>query len=100
MAMTDQQNVPHPSLEGITQDDIRNFVLEKVINHFCPACSTNNWALLGDQEHVLALMALRHNGAFSIPPPSMPVAAMACNNCGYIRSHALGAIALWKAAKK
>lgn len=99
MAMADEENIPHPSVEGITQDDIKEFILAKVTNHFCPACSSNAWSLLGDDEHVLALMALRSNGAFSMPPPSMPVAAMACTNCGYVRSHALGAIAKWKTAK-
>ena len=46
------------------------------------------------------LIALSKSGAFSIPPPNIPTMGVACNNCGYIRQHALGIIVQWKAAKK
>lgn len=98
--MSESEKSASPPFESITEDDIKNFIVEKVKNHFCPTCSANTWMLLGDKEHYLALMALRRNGSFPLPPPSIPVAAMACTVCGYVRSHALGTIIAWKDAKE
>ncbi|WP_208280134.1 hypothetical protein [Massilia oculi] len=89
---------PNP-MNGITGEDIRDFVVEKVTIHTCPACAQNNWSVIGDEDHTISLMALHKTSGFAIPPPSIPVAAIACNNCGYIRCHALGLIATWKAQK-
>lgn len=97
--MSEEEKKKGPEFEKLTDDEIKEFIMEKVKNHSCPACSSNHWMLLGDTDHYLAMMALRRNGTFSLPPPSIPVASMACTVCGYVRNHAMGTILEWKAKK-
>lgn len=84
----------------ITEDDCKAFLMEKVKNHYCPCCSTNAWSILSSPNNNFGLLALSKDGGFSIPPPHLPILGLACNSCGYIRQHALGLVAQWKAAKK
>lgn len=85
---------------SVSEDDFRDFLMEKVKNHACPCCLTNNWAILSAPNMNFGILAIPKNGGFSMPPPTIPVMGIACNACGYIRQHALGKIAQWKAAKK
>jgi hypothetical protein len=87
------------AIQDFTFEDIQAFFAEKVKVHTCPTCLTNKWQIVGGKDHLMSLMALEKGGGFAIPPPSVPIAAIACNNCGYIRSHALGVLAQWKDEK-
>ena len=60
---------------------------EKSANVNCLSCAQNNWAILEDA-------ALIPQWINQLPAPGIPVAVMICNNCGFTRSHALGAIGL------
>ncbi|WP_133250785.1 hypothetical protein [Janthinobacterium sp. 78] len=84
----------------VTEDDFKLFLQERVKSHACPSCGTNGWGILSAPNMNFGLIALSKSGAFSIPPPNIPTMGVACNNCGYIRQHALGIIVQWKAAKK
>ena len=88
------------NFSDITDDDFKLFLKERVKNHACPTCSTNNWGILAAPNLNFGLIGIAKSGAFSLPPPNIPIMAVACNNCGYMRQHALGIIAQWKAAKK
>jgi hypothetical protein len=98
--MTDTTSRKLTELAGLTFEDIQKFLQERVKNHACPACAHNDWRLVGDTEHFTSYIGIPRSGDFPLPPPSIPVAAIACSNCGYIRSHALTLIALWKEAQK
>lgn len=87
-------------LAKVTEDDFKQFLVEKVKNHICPCCQTNSWSILSSPDMNLSILALSKDGAFSIPPPSIPIMGVGCNTCGYIRQHAKGMIAQWKAKKK
>ena len=53
----------------------------------CVSCGSNNWALLPQA-------ALIPQWINVLPAPGIPVSAAICNNCGFIRLHALGVLGL------
>lgn len=61
----------------------------------CPRCRNSNFEFLG--ETFLGLQD--QPGTLVIGGPSIPVALVACTNCGFISQHALGALGLLKGAK-
>ncbi|GAA4321930.1 hypothetical protein GCM10023144_01520 [Pigmentiphaga soli] len=96
------ENVSPPTLEeiaGITQDEIVQFLTERVKNHPCPACGTNKWEVAMAPDYVFGLIGLNKNNSFSMPPPLAPLISVVCSHCGYIRSHAANALAIWKRNK-
>ena len=96
----EQQSPSELDLKNLTQDDFKQFLNEKLKNHACPCCLANKWSLLTAPNMTFGLIAVQKDGGFSLPPPNIPVMGVACNNCGYIRQHAMGLVAQWKAAKK
>lgn len=60
---------------------------QKGVGATCPSCSKNDWALL---DHAMLVPEWINN----LPAPGIPAAVMVCNNCGHIRSYALGALGL------
>lgn len=94
------EDVIHSTLlASITEEDFKAFLSEKVKVHACPCCQTNAWGILGSNEFGLGIIAFQKNAGFTVPPPHVPVFGVSCNTCGYIRLHATGMIAQWKAAK-
>jgi len=69
---------------------------EKGVTVKCELCGQNNWAV-ADQAVTLNISKLE--GPFQIPPPSIPSAALVCNNCGNIRLFALGVLGLLEQKK-
>jgi hypothetical protein len=55
----------------------------------CEVCGKNNWSVV-DQAVGLTLTDL--SPGFRIPSPQIPCAGMVCNNCGNIRTLALGVL--------
>lgn len=86
-------------IASITVTDFKAFLAEKVKVHNCPCCLANEWAIMHGEDYTLGIMALQKNGAFSVPPPNIPVTGAACNSCGYIRMHALAVVAEWKSKR-
>ena len=84
---------------NITEDDIKAFLQEKVKNHMCPCCNSTAWSIISSPGMNFGLVAFATSGAFNIPPPYIPIVGVACSTCGYVRQHALGQLALWKAEK-
>lgn len=60
---------------------------EKNINANCSSCGKNNWAVMEEASIISQWTNM-------IPAPGIPAAVMICNNCGFIRSHALGALGM------
>lgn len=89
--MTENKKTKEPS--EVTNDDIAKFLETKAKVHQCPVCLSGSWAIVNDPNHNLGLMALPKDGSFRMPPASIPVAAVACETCGYLRLHAMGLIA-------
>jgi hypothetical protein len=99
--MADENNVNSlETISAISFEDIAEFIKERVRNHLCPCCSTNDWTVVGDADHLLGIVGAPKTGGFEIPPPIIPVVGLECKNCGYVRVHTLARIALWKQEKK
>lgn len=92
-------NIDVTALAAVTNEDFKQFLMEVVKNHVCTSCSTSSWALVGKETEMLAILSLGGKGEFSLPPSFIPVMAVACNNCGFIRHHGKVTVANWKAAK-
>lgn len=60
----------------------------KQVNPICSSCGKNNWTLV---ERVVTV-TIQEGEGYSVPPPFVPSLGMLCNNCGYIRLHALKAL--------
>ena len=63
----------------------------------CELCGRNNW---GVSEQAVALNLTDFSGALRIPTPNVPCAALICNNCGNVRTFALGALNLMPTLQK
>ena len=61
----------------------------------CPRCGNANFEFVG--ESIVNLQT--QQGILTIGGPGVPVALVACNNCGYLSHHALGVLGLLKEAK-
>jgi hypothetical protein len=95
--MSDELRMPTVlELASITVEDVNKFLFEKIKDASCPACAERSWSVIHDQTQLLSLIGMPTNGGFSIPPPSIPVIATVCVNCGYARMHVLGVIFQWK----
>ena len=64
---------------------------ERGVRPQCEVCGQNNWAAL---EQAIGLPITDLSGSVVIPTPQIPVAALICNNCGNVRTLALGALGL------
>lgn len=51
----------------------------------CSSCGKNSWGIV---PKVVAITISEDHG-FTVPPPHIPVAAMICNHCGFVRIHSL-----------
>lgn len=63
----------------------------------CPRCGTREFSLIGGYFNHFVQPQL---GGVSIGGPSIPTAVVACNNCGWLSEHALGALGLLPAKEK
>jgi hypothetical protein len=95
-----KEGVTTLDMANVTEQDFKQFLSEKIKNHGCPCCLSNNWMILDVPNMVFGLVALPKLGGFNMPPPHVPMLSMSCVTCGYIRNHATGIVAQWKADKK
>lgn len=58
----------------------------------CPRCNHPNWSLI--DGYFNQTIQPNVEGSIVIGGPSVPSIALACNNCGFISQHALGALGL------
>lgn len=59
----------------------------KKASSLCVSCGSNNWALMPQAALVPQWINV-------LPAPGVPVSAAICNNCGFVRLHALGPLGL------
>jgi hypothetical protein len=70
---------------------IVDILKEKGVTLACPMCGNKNFILIDGYFN----NPLQSNfGDFHIGGPSIPSAALACSNCGFISQHALGMLGL------
>jgi len=60
---------------------------EKKASAACVSCASNNWTLVPQA-------ALVAQWSKVLPAPGIPVSVAICNNCGFVRMHALGPLGL------
>lgn len=71
--------------------EIAKKLQEKGVRTDCPMCGNKHWAVLDgyfNQTLQSNLKGVKFGG------PSIPSAAIICTNCGFISTHALGALDL------
>lgn len=79
------------SLSEAERQRIAEVLEEKGATAPCPRCGKRNFAVLeGYFLHSLNTLG----GTFNLGGPSIPVAVIACSNCGFLSEHALGALGL------
>lgn len=71
--------------------EIANKLKSKGLKMVCPMCGNNNFTVI-DGYINNALQGDLHN--FNLGGPSLPTCAIACERCGFISQHALGALGL------
>jgi len=74
----------------IDRDKIAKKLSEKGATRPCHRCGQNSFTVLEGFTNIH--IQDRFSAGLVIGGPSVPVAHIACNNCGAITSHALGAL--------
>ena len=74
----------------IERDEIARKLEEKKATQHCHRCSHNSFTVLEGFSNIQIQEDL--TAVLVIGGPSVPVALIACNNCGAITPHALGAL--------
>lgn len=82
----------------IDRDKIANILTEKGATNRCHRCNSNQFSVLEGYSNLILQDDI--GKGLVIGGPSVPVALVACNNCGAITSHALGAIGLLPEGKE
>ena len=59
----------------------------KKASSLCVSCGSNNWTLMPQAALVPQWINV-------LPAPGVPVSASICNNCGFVRLHALAPLGL------
>lgn len=77
---------------SIEHDKIGKILTERGAVHPCHRCGHTNFSVIDGYSHFSIQNVL--DGSVSLGGPSVPVAMVACNNCGAITPHALGALGL------
>ena len=76
----------------IDRDEIAKILTEKKATNRCHRCNSNQFNVLESYSYLVLQDDIGKD--LVIGGPSVPVALLACNNCGVITSHALGALGL------
>lgn len=64
---------------------------ERDVHHTCERCRRNDWQLV---DQIVPISVVDDVRQFTIPPASIPSAALICNHCGNIRLFSLGALGI------
>lgn len=76
----------------ITRENVAKLLDEREVNKPCHRCGNENFTLLEDFSNIIVTKKL--DGGLVLGGPTVPVAIVACNKCGAITFHALGALGL------
>ena len=57
----------------------------------CEICENNDWAIV---DQAISMQITDLSGGVRIPAPQIPCGALVCNNCGNVRTFALGVLGL------
>lgn len=99
--MSDDKNNTTPKLGPISVTVIEQFFNEKKAFNGCPCCSKQSWTLVEPPaDYVWNYGSNMTSGGFVMPSPSVPAVLLACNNCGFIRTHAATLIQEYIDSKK
>lgn len=99
--MSEQEEEVVPSLDPITADQIADFFADKSIPAECPSCGDNNWNTCAQiEDDVPVLIALSDTLGLRFGPRAIPLFALICNNCGFVRTYARQVIYSWLKAKE
>ncbi|MGP5546972.1 hypothetical protein [Psychrobacter alimentarius] len=75
---------------AINRDEVARKLSEKGATRPCQRCGKNSFTVLEGLTNIT--LQDDFSADLIIGGPSLPVAHIACNNCGAITSHALGAL--------
>jgi uncharacterized Zn finger protein len=75
-------------MDKLRTDQIINALKMKGVNKPCPRCSSTHFSVLAES----AIQIQNEMGTYVVGGPIVPVAVIACNNCGYLTQHALGSL--------
>jgi len=83
---------------AITTLDVRDFLIDKQTSELCSACGSDQLKLMDTWPDVLVSLRMDrlHPSAPKVKDEVLPVAVVACQNCGCFRLHAVAAIVEWK----
>lgn len=76
----------------IDREKIAKILTEKGATNSCHRCNSNQFSVLEGYSNLILHDDI--GKGLVIGGPSVPVTLVACNNCGAITSHALGALDL------
>lgn len=79
-------------LSSQNKEKIVNCLKEKGVKLKCPMCTNDTFTLIDGYFNELIQPAIK--GGLVIGGPSIPSIGIACNQCGFISKHALGALGL------
>ncbi len=69
-------------------DRLRHFFTLRGVSSECPACKHTSWSVAVEGGLTAALIMTNEAAETTLPTPVLPTYTLACNNCGFLRSHA------------
>jgi len=76
----------------INRDNVASILEQRGANKPCNRCGNDKFALLDEFSNIF--LTKKPDGSLVVGGPTIPVAIVACNNCGAITFHAIGALGL------
>ena len=78
----------------LSKDDIAKKLNDKKATLPCQRCGQGSFSVLDGYSKLSILNNFKSLNSTVLGGPSVPVVLVACNNCGAITQHALGALGL------
>lgn len=102
MTDSDALKLHIPRLKGVSEADVKRFLIARTKSDECFSCGSNGWVLKGDGDFyrglAVGLGSLQtddQSSLFKTIELADPVVAMVCTRCGFVRMHDLFMINLW-----
>lgn len=77
-------------MDEIYREQIIEKIKGKGATNPCPRCNNSKFTVLG----ISYLQLIEKPGEIKLGGPNIPVVLVACENCGFVSEHALGAFGL------
>lgn len=84
--------------ENLTEDDVANYIINRVQKFACPSCGATKWTIFAPADYGMSSISTagRTRRPDDTSSAVIPVVPTFCDNCGLLQQYAAFSIAEWK----